>query len=286
MAEGYGRMTATRRRLAMELVRLRDQAGLSGREMARQIGISQSKVSRIEAGTTMPTLPEVTAWAEAVGTTVEMSTELRSLTEAAFTEIHRWRSLLRDRPHLQDQIGRREAAAGRVRAFQPSIVPGLLQTADYAARVFSMSQLPYAEGDAAAAVAGRLRRQAALDDGGRFEFLLTESALRWSPGPRHLMLAQLERIVLLSTIAPVSVGVIPACAAPATAIPHGFVIYGEDDSAHVTIETIHANVEVYQPTDVALYENQWTLLCRMAIVDDAAREFVVALAADLRGGDA
>jgi hypothetical protein len=64
----------------------------------------------------MPTLPEVTAWAEAVGTTVEMSTELRSLTEAAFTEIHRWRSLLRDRPHLQDQIGRREAAAGRVRA--------------------------------------------------------------------------------------------------------------------------------------------------------------------------
>ncbi len=34
----------------------------TGRELARRIEISQSKVSRIEAGTTVPSLPEVRAW--------------------------------------------------------------------------------------------------------------------------------------------------------------------------------------------------------------------------------
>src|SRR2546421_8046171 len=244
MADAFGKLRSKRRRLAAELVRLREEAGLSGRELARQIGISQSKVSRIEAGTTMPSMPEVTAWAEAVGTNVSTRNRLRSLTEAAFVELHSWRSLLRDRPHLQDDIGRREAAASPVHTFQPYIVPGLLQTADYAARVFSMFQIPYAEGDVAAAVAGRLNRQTALQRGGRFEFLVTESALRWCPIPRRLFVAQLERIHQVSTFESVSIGVIPLDTAAVAAIPPGFVIYGEDDDAYLTVETVHADVEV------------------------------------------
>ena len=55
-----------RERLATELRRLRDQAGISGRDLAHRVGISQSKVSRIESGTVIPSLPEVTAWGEAV----------------------------------------------------------------------------------------------------------------------------------------------------------------------------------------------------------------------------
>jgi len=179
----------------------------------------------------------------------------------------------------------REAAASHVHTFQPYIVPGLLQTADYAARVFSMFQIPYAEGDVAAAVAGRLNRQTALQRGGRFEFLVTESALRWCPIPRRLFVAQLERIHQVSTFESVSIGVIPLDTAAVAAIPHGFVIYGEDDDAYVTVETVHADVEVTEPSDVALYQDQWTHLGRMAVFGDAARQFVAALAARFSGGD-
>jgi transcriptional regulator with XRE-family HTH domain len=286
MAQAFEDVRSKRRRLAAELLRLRDQAGLSGRALAQRIGISQSKISRIEAGTTMPSMPEVTAWAKAVDADDATRDSLRTLTEAAYVEIHGWRELLRDRPHLQDEIGHREAAAERVRTFQPSIVPGLLQTGDYAAQVFSMFQVPYAKADLAAAVAGRLERQAALRGGGAFDFLVTEAALRWRPGPRSLLVAQFERIVQLSTIDTVSVAVIPTDVTAVAAVPHGFVIYEHHGFAYATVETIHANVEVTEPADVGLYYDQWIELGRMALHDDDARRFVAVLANEFLRGTA
>ena len=56
-----------RRRLATELRLLRDVNGITGRELARRIGISQSKMSRIEAGVALPSIAEVTAWTPASG---------------------------------------------------------------------------------------------------------------------------------------------------------------------------------------------------------------------------
>jgi transcriptional regulator with XRE-family HTH domain len=284
-AVAFGELRTERRRLAAELVRLRDQAGLSGRELARQIGISQSKVSRIEAGMTLPSLPEVTAWADAVGTNVETRTRLQSLTEAAFIEVHSWRSLLRGRPHLQDAIGRREAAARHVLTFQPSIVPGLLQTADYAARVFSMFQIPYAEDNKAVAVAGRLHRQAVLHQGGNFEFLVTEAALRWRPGSRRLLVTQLKQIAKLSALESVSIGVIPLDVPATAAIPHGFVIYGDDDDAYVTVEAVHANVDVTEPADIALYRDQWKQLGRMAVFGAEVQQILMTLIGKLSGAN-
>jgi transcriptional regulator with XRE-family HTH domain len=274
-----------RQRLAAELLRLRDRSGLSGRALAPLVGISQSKVSRIEAGTTTPSVREVTRWADAVGTTVEVRAELESLTEAVLTEVHTWRALLRHRSHLQDDIGAREAAARRVLTFQPSIVPGLLQTADYASKVFSFFQLPYAPPDIAAAVAGRLNRQAVLHRGGQFEFVVTESALRWRPGAPRLLIAQLERLSSLSTSESISFGIILLRDEAIAAIPHGFVIYEDaegDANTYVTVETIHANVDVTEPADVLLYQEQWSLLHRMAIFADDARQFVALLIEDLR----
>jgi transcriptional regulator with XRE-family HTH domain len=83
---------AKRQRLGDELLRLRDLAGLSGRDLAQRIGISQSKVSRIETGRAVPSIPEVTAWADAVGTTVEARDRLRALTDDALVEVHTWRA--------------------------------------------------------------------------------------------------------------------------------------------------------------------------------------------------
>lgn len=275
-----------RRRLASELTRIRGQAGISGRDLAQRIGISQSKVSRIEAATTTPSLPEVAAWADAVDTTPEVRDRLRSLTEAAFTEVHTWRSLLRHRPHIQDDIGGCEQAATRVRTFQPSIIPGLLQTSEYASRVFSMFEPTYTEQDLKAAVTGRMSRQRMLYEGGAFEFLITEAALRWRPGSRRLLVNQLERIVVLTTSESVSLGLIRHDIEALTAIPHGFVIYDgdTDDDSHVDVETLHAQIGVVEPGDLAIYRSQWDRLHQMAVFGEPVRSFISTLIADLRGG--
>jgi hypothetical protein len=206
------------------------------------------------------------------------------MTEAAFTEVHTWRALLRDRAHLQDAIGYQEAEARLVQTYQPLIVPGLLQTADYAAAVFAMSPLGYSPQDTAAAVAGRINRQAVLHRGGRFEFLIGEAALRWRPGPNYLLIAQLERVVVLSTAKSISIGLVVSDDEAVTSLSHGFVIYEGESRAdgYVAIETLHADITVAEPADVELYRQRWTQLGRMAVYDNELRNRLSATAAHLR----
>jgi transcriptional regulator with XRE-family HTH domain len=273
-------------RLAGELRRLRDLSGLSGRELARRMGTSQSKVSRIESGTTIPTLPEVTAWTSAIGASAEVHDSLVALAEAAFTEAQSWRDASRRRPHAQDEIRALESRTRMLCVFQPSVVPGLLQTAEYARRVFSFFPVTLAERDVPAAVAGRLNRQLALYETDRkFSFLITEAALRWRPGPPELMVAQLDRIASVSTLDNVSVGVIPLGVPAVATLTHSFVIYeGRDErDSLVEVDTIHALLLVKRPADVELYRQRWARLTQMAVFAEEAREFISGVSAHLRG---
>jgi transcriptional regulator with XRE-family HTH domain len=275
-------------RLAGELRRLRDMSGVSGRELARRTGMSQSKVSRIESGSTIPSLPEVSAWASAIGAPAEIRDSLVVLAEAAYTEVQSWRDALRSRAHAQDDIQLQESRARMLRTFQPAVVPGLLQTAEYARRIFSLLPMTLAEGDIPAAVAGRLSRQLALYEAERkFSFLITEGALRWRPGPPELMIAQMDRIASVSTLDNVAVGVIPLGVPALTMLTHAFVVYndwGEQDTL-VSVETVHARLLVRTPGDIALYRQRWERLAEMAIAGEEAREFIGQLRSRLRGRD-
>lgn len=277
---------AGREQLAAALRQIREQAGVSGRTLAGRLRFSQSKVSRIELGTTLPTLPEVKAWADALDATDEQRRWLMALTESVLTEVYGWQAALQSRSHLQDEIEERETRAKVVRTYQTSVVPGLLQTAEYARRLFTMSQVPYAVDDLAAALSGRMQRQLALyESDRRFDFLITESALRWRHTSVNTLLAQLDRIASLSTLENVSIGLITHDMSATTLTSHGFVVYDLNDGDHdtfVEVETIHANLIVNSPDHVALYEDRWHQLNQMAIFDEDARRFLTDLASELR----
>ncbi len=274
-----------RHQLAVELRRVRELYGMSGRELAQRIDISQSKVSRVESGRTIPSLQEVLAWASAVCVPADRQEWLVALAESAFTEVHTWPSALRTRGHIQDEIEERELRARLVRTFQPSVVPGLLQTAEYARRVISMAR-PGSVDAVAEAVDGRLRRQLALyEEDRRFEFLVTEAALRWRPGPAKLLLAQLDRMASLSTLENVSIGVIMLDTDAATTNTHAFVIYddhSDDQDPFVETETVHANLIVNDPGDVDLYQRRWALLSGTAVFGEEARAVFAELAVAIR----
>jgi transcriptional regulator with XRE-family HTH domain len=276
-----------RRRLSAELRRLRERAGLSGRQLAERIGVSQSKISRIESAATMPTGPEVSAWASAVSASVSATEKLLLLTDSAYTEVHAWDTALRDQTHLQDDIQEIENRTGTKLTYEPSVVPGTLQTAEYARRIFTMFEPSYAELDIPVVLAARLDRQTALfDPAQRFGFLITEAALRLRVGPPPLMASQLDRIASLSTLENVSIGLIPQDARAVTHVPHGFVIFEsanrETADPLVLVETVHANLTVSKPGHVALYQRQWSLLAEMAVYDGDARDLLAAISADIR----
>jgi transcriptional regulator with XRE-family HTH domain len=282
---GLGPPPTGRERLAAELRKLRDIAGVSGRELAQRIGISQSKVSRIESGAVVPSLPEVTAWGKELGVSVETQARLTGMIEAAYNEVHPWGAAVR-LGNLQEGVQEQESTATRIAVFQPSVVPGLLQIAGYAQRVIALFHRQYTETDQAAEIASRLDRQLALYDTRRhFDFLVTEAALRWRPGPAQLLIAQLERIMSIGSLENVSIGLIPLSAQATTLTSHGFVMYeGEHQDSWVTVETIHADMKVAAPEHMEIYRSRWSLLRKMALFDADAQEFLGGIVDDLRSG--
>jgi transcriptional regulator with XRE-family HTH domain len=276
-----------RKYLGSELSRLRRLSGLSGRDLAARVGISQSKVSRIESGTTIPTLPEVTAWADAAGISNETRDHLIRLTEAAYTDVETWRSAYRGKPQIQDETQMYETTARTICNFHPAIVPGLLQTAEYTRRVLSLADRTGIQTlDYGSVAVARARRQEILyDETRRFEFLITEAALRWQSYDSQLLLPQLDRIASASSLRNVRIGLLPYDS-PIPGIPeHNFQLYSDRDDDQgpvVRVELLHARLTISDPQDVAIYQEQFARWSSVALYDEQAREFLRDLARDLR----
>ena len=242
-----------RRRLAAELRRLRDAGGLSGQRLGDLLGWSQSKVAKIENGRTRPSVADVEAWAAATGVGEDARAELAALAESVATDARPWSSRHGTLAARNLEIAQVERETTHLQNFQPAVFPGLLQTADYARRVISMLDVA-GQRDVAAAVAARMERQTALyDQGKRFEFMLTEGALRWRPGPPELMLAQLDRLLSVMTLPNITVGVLSFGQQQVVLHTNGFTIFDAPGDPFVLVETLTQELYLHEDGDLAAY---------------------------------
>lgn len=276
---------AQRVRLGSELRQLRRLAGLSGEQMGRHLGVSQRTVSRFETGQAVPSLPQVNVWARITKATGDRRALLVALAEAAVNEVAVFRDgLAGGLAAVQASFRELEASSRTVRNFQPGIVPGLLQTADYARRVLELADVKDS-GDVQAAIAVRMERQHALyGPGRRFEFVMTESALRWRPGPPEVVSAQLLHIAALATLDTITLGVIPADAQMHAITRCAFILYEDrdDDQAPVAfVETPHAAIYASEPGDVDTYRAELARFRESAVFGDDAAGIIRSLAARL-----
>lgn len=262
--------------LSRTLRRLREEANLSGLAAGKAAGFSQAKVSRIENGVNVPTPKDVATLAEVYGAPAEVRQRLAQLAEDMRAGSRRV-VLNRGGTEFQDRIARIEQASEHVRTFTPTVVPGLLQTADYARAIFSSGTLSPAEIDAA--VANRMERQRLLGaDGHRFTLLTTAGALSWCAGSPAVMAAQADH---LAAPQPVNVrfGIIP-WGVPATVFPlHTWDIY---DKRGVIIGLVSTTALLTNPQDVAAYDTLFSELERIAVYGDEARAELRRIAGEYR----
>lgn len=263
-------------RLRRELMHVRDQAGLSGRALGKKMGTNQGKVWRVESGVQLPSVPLVKAWLTAcgLGEDDDQWQRIVDLAEAAHGETRPWGDLLAGVGHLQGVARQRETEAGRVCNFQPTIVPALLQTPEYAARVIPLADITGVV-DHSAALAARLERQQVLyEEGHRFEFLLVETALRWSVQVGALAPAQLDRIVSLAKLPSVSLAVVPS--GRDVVVPwNNFVIWEPaDDEPYVTMELFDGERRVTEADRVKLFQSLWQRMWAAALPGDEAVEMI------------
>lgn len=269
-----------RQSLASALRDLRVATGLSGDRLARRCGMSQSKVSRIETGRLLPSVVDVEQMLNALGVEQTTRCELLRLARLANVEYQDVRaSVRRGLHHRQRELAALEVSATRMRHFLPALITGLLQTAEYMQAAMSTPVEP-AAGEIARAIALKIERQAVLhDETKNFEFLLTESATRWQLCPPPLMAAQIDRLVSLSRLPNVRIGVLPLSAVVPNGPYHTFVTY---DRRLVTIELFSGRLVLREPKDIDYYRALFDFFSTRALWVDQARSFLRGLATEFR----
>ena len=264
--------------LSRLLREMREASSMSGREVAANADISQSKLSKIENGMLLPTFDDINALARALRAEDGQREKALGLLGALREETESARVILKRGAYRQQQkISRIEAATTLQRAFDLGAVIGLLQTPEYMRRIFGR-RMSDQERDKAVAV--RLERLSVLEDEAkRFVFVMTEGALRWRAGSGEMMAEQMEHVAEISRRPNVRVGIIPWTREVHVFPGHEFHIY--DDRAAITAtETATALIE--DPRDISTYLGLFSELESLAAFGDAARIELVRIAADYR----
>lgn len=264
-----GGRSGGRDELSRALRELRQVAQLSTRAAAQQTGFSAAKISRVERGINVPTETDVAALVHAYQAPPDVRTHLTSIARDIRTE-HRPVVMARGKGHpsaFQERLARIEATTEHLTTFTPTVVPGLLQTETYMRALVAYRELPPAEVDKF--VAARLARQERLEDPAhRFTQITTEGALGWRAGSPADMAEQVDRIVAVSRLPSVRVGII-AWGTQAPVFPlHGWDLH---DERAVIYGTADATAVLTEPRDVARYVTLTAAVEEIAIWGDAAR---------------
>ncbi|MFD4438964.1 DUF5753 domain-containing protein [Nocardia sp. NPDC058519] len=262
-----------REALGLRLRELRRDAGLTARRLAQLADWHESKVSRTEYGKQTPSEADLRAWCEHTGShdqLADLVATLRNI-EAAYME---WKRVLGAGTRRRQKMSvRLEGDTRSIRWYEPTIVPGLLQTADYAegilSKVIEFYSIP---DDLADGVAARIERQRVLYRGDRrFSFIIAEQVLHTTVTDEHVMLGQLDRLLTVMSLPRVVLGIVPADALYAGPSWTGFSIF---DQRLVQVETVTAELSVTQPREIAQYERMFAILNDQAVFGDGARELI------------
>lgn len=264
---------AARQQIADRLREIRQDAGLSGRELSAVVGWHPSKTSRIERAVQPVTAADIAAWCRACGAPVEVPDLVASLraVEGAYIE---WRRLERTGlRRLQHSYMPLYERTRRFRVYQSHVVPGLLQTGGYASALLSaITKFRGIPNDAEAAAAARVERQKVLGSNRRFAFLVEEAVLRNGVGDSEVMAEQLRHLLESMSLPAVALGVIPlqAFERPMWTL-EGFTIF---DDRKAQVELLTAKVTVTAPGELALYSRAFDVLSGLAVYGQLARTLI------------
>ncbi len=279
-ASDVSNVLEARQALGKRLRELREHAGLSGKQLAELLSWPPSKVSKLENGRQTPTDADIRAWTQATGSEGETPALLASLHTLEVQHAD-WQRLLRGglRPR-QRALAELDQKTRLFRAFEATVIPGLLQTPEYARARFAEGirrlKLPNDINDA---VQGRIQRQEILyRPDKRFHFVLTEAALRFRLCSPQVMLGQLDRLVSLSQLPNMKLGVIGFDTQYATSPWHGFWLY---DDQKVLVETMSAALDLRQPQEIELYSDAFDQLAAVASYGRSARAIITRVMDDL-----
>lgn len=274
-----GSPTARRRRLAIELKKLREESSLTCNDVGKQLDWSGSKVNRLETGLGRVQPSDIDALCRFYGTSTELRDLLKSFAKESKTKGW-WHGHGEAVPAWFSVYVGLEQAVSDLRSYQSEFVPGLLQTPAYATEL-SRASADHSENEIEGLVEVRMRRQRLLTAAPAPDLwtVIHESVLRHVVGSRTTMAAQIDHVLGTTALRNVTVQVLPfdAGAYPATG---PFTILGfpeQEDPDVVYREGLTDSVYLEAASDVSLYTKAFDHLRALALSPERSASLMRAI---------
>jgi transcriptional regulator with XRE-family HTH domain len=229
-------LTVKRKRLGLELRRLREEACLTCEQVGEKLDCSGTRVSRIETGKIASGPGDVRELLEVYGLEGDEAKALVQLAREARKKGW-WHTYGMNLPSWFEGYVAFETEATTLSDYQPLLVPGLLQTEDYARAVLHASPPEGSAKDIDRQVSLRMERQAILtkNDPPELWFVISETALRVQVGTPEVMADQLHHLAELAVRPNIRMQVLPFTAAAHVNPVTGFRVLGFPDPRDPTI---------------------------------------------------
>lgn len=275
--------TIRRRELGTLLRSFRTRRSWTVDYIAEQLQVSPSKISRLENGLRGVSAADIGRLCDLYDVRGE---ERKHLTELARESRQRARWQPLGLPY-STYIGL-EADATSISDYGLGIMPGLLQTPDYARAVVRAAVPKWVPDVVKQRVEGRMLRQQILfsEHPPRFEAVVDESVLHRVVGSRAVMRAQLQRLLDLAELSAVTLQVIPYSAGALPAGNNKFIILkfaSADVRDVVFIEGLTGDLYLDEPGDVETYSTAFRTLVELAKSPKETREVIAAMIPSYRG---
>lgn len=249
--------------LGRRIMRFRKAAGLSGEQLAKALKVSQPTVTRIEKGKHRLTAPQLTNVCKALSISPEDAAKLETArVEALKPDWRQEYQNIIDGP-LGDVLGL-ESGAAKIRAYDASFVPGLLQTEEYAAAV--MREMPYArESQVRRWVELRMRRQEGVRTGKQqLVGVVNWHAVVQEVGGRAVMRRQIEHLRKCSEQDNIMFRIAPKSAGAHAGYGSSYTILEFDDEIDlptvVCCDTLTSQLIYEQPNRVETYVQSFDMM--------------------------
>lgn len=271
--------SAHRARVAAELKRIREGLGVSGEEVAAALGWSQPKVSRIENARIAVSTRDLATLLHYYGVPEEIRAELLAMTADDEGIGGAWLVRAGGVTRRQGEVAAIETRVRSIQQYYPLMVPGQLQSPEYALAYVRSGGWPNPE----AIVARRMSRQELLrsDDAPAYLALLDARAFLAWPGSREVILSQLAYLRTRAELPNVTVRIIPLGVDRTASAVVPFTLYdfrSESSPRVVFVESQTADLYLSAPADVEVYSGVFDALAADALSPDESIEHLALLA--------
>lgn len=267
------------RTVAAELRALREKRGLSCAEVAKTLGVSASKISRIETGNSGLQLDDVSALLGFYQVAAKKRNELLNLLRRG--DQKGWWERQAGLPQLWRALIDFENKAARIQVYQPMMIPGLLQTGEYCEAILGSTDNTLSDAELGNLVASRMARQTVLTRSAAPQYLaiIHEVALRMPVGEAGVMRRQLHHLLSVAERPNIGIRAVPISAGANVGLRGPFMILEfADEPALVHIENQVTGMFLEEEPDLSGYRLALRNILNKSLASPATAELIAKIA--------